>query len=99
MQSCNLIPPRLVGRAPVCACFSATCVNSACQKVLLSPSLVLPCPLTCAFFVEFWRGLTRNNADFLFDGNKTPLQFSGFMTRMYSTLPQEGVRRALFPSV
>ena len=71
MQSCNLTLPRLVGRAPVCACFSATCVNSACQKVLLSPSLVLPCPLTCAFLCWILRGLTRNNADFLFDGTKT----------------------------
>ena len=32
--------PRLVGRAPECACFSATCVYSECQMVLLSPSLV-----------------------------------------------------------
>ena len=32
--------PRLVGRVPVCACFSATCVYYECQKVLLSPSLV-----------------------------------------------------------
>ena len=48
MQSCNLTPPRLVGRAPVCACFRATCVYSECQKVLLSPSLMPPWPLTCA---------------------------------------------------
>ncbi|GEM_PF-4104331 len=48
MQSCNLTPPRLVGRVPVCACFSATCVNSECQMVLLSPSLVASDRLTCA---------------------------------------------------
>ncbi len=40
--------PRLVGRAPVCACFSATCVYFECKKVLLSPSLVPSWPLTCA---------------------------------------------------
>ena len=39
MQSCNLTPPRLVGCVPVCACFSATCVNSECKMVLLSPSV------------------------------------------------------------
>ncbi len=39
--------PRLVGRVPVCACFSATCVYSECQKMLLSLSLVSPWPLTC----------------------------------------------------
>ena len=64
--------PRLVGRAPVCACFSATCVYSECQMVLLSPSLVASWPLTCiplashlcpfmldfgAFFADF-HGLT-----------------------------------------
>jgi len=53
MQSCNLTPPRLVGRVPVCACFSATCVTYACQKVLLSLSLVLPCPLTCASLLPY----------------------------------------------
>ena len=60
MQSCNLTPRDLCGRVPVCACFRATCVNSECQKVLLSPSLVasdrLTCvslPLTCALLRWF----------------------------------------------
>jgi hypothetical protein len=36
----------------------------------LPPHLCFLAPLLVPFYVEFWRGLTRNNADFLFDGNK-----------------------------
>ncbi|GEM_PF-4451624 len=41
-----------------------TCVSLASHLCFLAPLLV-------PFYVEFWRGLTRNNADFLFDGTKT----------------------------